>query len=220
MRLLPRLAVLLGLTGWLLAGAPARADDENGAMVLVAHPALRSLDYRQTVLLVSPTPNGGHVGVILNRPTRSSLASLFPDHGPSKKVVDPVYVGGPFQPDTIVAVVRREGSPGQGSLQMMKNLYIAFRVSTIDQIIETTPNDARYYMGYVGWRPGELRSEIDRGVWSVLAPDADLIFRKDTENLWEELLLQSRRIRADAAPALRPAYAATPAGAAGLRPRL
>lgn len=213
MRTFLRLAVLLGLTGWLLAGAQARADDENGAMVLVAHPALRSLDYRQTVLLVSPTPNGGHVGVIVNRPTRTPLASLFPDHGPSKKVVDPVYVGGPFQPDTIVAVVRRDSSPGQGSLQMMKNLYIAFRVTTIDQIIESTPNEARYFMGYVGWRPGELRSEIDRGVWSVLAPDPELIFRKDTENLWEELLMQTRRIRADAAPAPRAAQAAALAGA-------
>ena len=38
----------------------------------------RDLDYRQTVLIAAPAPNGGHVGVILNRPTRRSLGSLFP----------------------------------------------------------------------------------------------------------------------------------------------
>ena len=78
----------------------------------------------------------------------------------------------------------------------MKNLYLAFRVTTIDEIIETTPNEARYYVGYVAWRPGELKSELDRGLWSVLGADIDTVFRKDTEGLWEELLTRTRRLRA------------------------
>jgi putative transcriptional regulator len=79
----------------------------------------------------------------------------------------------------------------------MKKLYMAFRANTIDQVIEATPNEARYYVGYVGWRPGELRREIDKGLWSVIDADVDVVFRKDTEGLWEELLQQSRRIRAE-----------------------
>ena len=78
----------------------------------------------------------------------------------------------------------------------MRNLYLAFRVTTIDEIIETTPNDARYYVGYVAWRPGELRNELDRGLWSVLGADVDTVFRKDTEGLWEELLTRTRRLQA------------------------
>ena len=58
--------------------ASAQAQDE--AMLLVAHPAFRDLEYRQSVLIAAPAPNGGHVGVILNRPTRRSLGSLFPEH--------------------------------------------------------------------------------------------------------------------------------------------
>src|SRR5258706_1869190 len=80
--------------GAIALSAPAVAQDE--AMMLIAHPAFRDLEYRQTVLLAAPAPNGGHVGVILNRPTRRSLGSLFPEHEPSKKVLDPVYYGGPF----------------------------------------------------------------------------------------------------------------------------
>lgn len=194
MRFLPRLLLLITL---LAAALPAAADDDEAAMLLVAHPAFRDADYRQTVLLAAPIPSGGHVGVIVNRPTRSPLSALFPEHGPSKKVLEPVYIGGPFSRGALVAVVRRDSSPGQGSLQMMKNLFIAFRVNTIDQIIETTPNDARYYVGHVIWRPGQLKDEIDRGVWSVLSADPDVVFRKDMENLWEELLIQTRRIRAE-----------------------
>jgi len=176
--------------------APAIAQED--AMLLIAHPAFRDVEYRQTVLIASPAPNGGHVGVILNRPTRRSLGSLFPEHEPSKKVLDPVYYGGPFSRGALVALVRGDHSPGAGSVLLMKDLYLAFRANTIDHVIETTPNEARYFVGYVGWRPGELKSEIERGLWSVLNADLDMVFRKDTEGLWEELLQSSKRIRAEA----------------------
>ncbi len=173
----------------------AHAQDDE-AIFLIAHPMFRDLDYRQTVLLAAPAPNGGHVGVILNRPTRRSLGSLFPEHEPSKKVVDPVYYGGPFSRGALVALVKTDATPGTGSLQLMRNLYLAFRANIIDQVIERAPNNARYYVGYVGWRPGELRGEIDRGLWSVVGADLEVVFRRDTEGLWEEMLQQSRRIRA------------------------
>jgi putative transcriptional regulator len=162
------------------------------------------------VLIAAPAPNGGHVGVILNRPTRRSLASLFPEHEPSKKVADPVYYGGPFSRGALVALVKTDHAPGAGAVPLMKSLYLAFRANTIDQVIEATPNEARYYVGYVGWRPGELRSEIDRGLWTVMGAELDMVFRKDTDGLWEELLQSSKRIRASA-PLERRAGALLPA---------
>jgi putative transcriptional regulator len=179
------------------------AQSQDEAILLVAHPAFRDLEYRQTVVLAAPAPNGGHVGVILNRPTKRSLGSLFPEHEPSKKVADPVFYGGPFSRGALVALVRTDHTPGAGSVLLMRNLYLAFRANTIDHVIETTPNEARYYVGYVGWRPGELKSEIDRGLWSVVNAELDTVFRKDTDGLWEELLQQTRRIRAEAGRRIR-----------------
>ena len=191
------LRLLSALLLAVLSAAPgARALAQDDAMILVAHPAFTDLEYRQTVLIAAPAPNGGHVGVILNRPTRRSLGSLFPEHEPSKKVMDPVYYGGPFSRGALVALVHADNSPGSGSVPLMKDLFLAFRANTIDHVIETTPNEARYFVGYVGWRPGELKSEIDRGLWSVLNADIDMVFRKDTDGLWEELLQSSKRIRA------------------------
>ena len=184
------LAVVASMT-W----AQGQTPSTDGAVFLVAAPALRDPEYRQTVLIAAPTANGGHVGVIINRPTRRSLSSLFPEHEPSKKVVEPVFFGGPFSTTALVAVVRSDASPGQGSLLMMSNLHLAINVNTIDRIIEERPSDARFY---VGWRPGELRREIDRGLWHVLNPDVNTIFRKDTDTLWEEMLRMSRQISASA----------------------
>src|SRR5947208_13971368 len=94
----------------------ARAQPQDEAILLVAHPAFRDLEYRQTVLLAAPAPNGGHVGVIINRPTKRSLGSLFPEHEPSKKVAEPVFYGGPFSRGALVALrseERRVGKEGR-----------------------------------------------------------------------------------------------------------
>ncbi len=148
------------------------------------------------MLIAAPIPSGGHIGVIINRPTNRSLFSFFPEHEPSKKVAEPVRYGGPFSPGALVAVVKADANPGAGTLPLMKNLYIAFRAATIDKVIEQTPNDARYFVGYVGWRPGELKGEVDRGLWAVVRADPDAVFQKDTSELWEDLIAQTRRITA------------------------
>src|ERR1700704_920362 len=111
-------ALILRLLALLFVSSGALAQSQEEAILLIAHPAFRDVEYRQTVLLAAPAPNGGHVGVILNRPTRRSLASLFPEHEPSKKVIDPVYYGGPFSRGALVALVKSGSTPGEGTVQV------------------------------------------------------------------------------------------------------
>jgi putative transcriptional regulator len=190
-----------GLLSWLAAAraqqpqTPQHTDDMD-AVVLVASPGLRDADYRQTVVLAVPIENDRHLGVIINRPTRRSLSSLFPEHQPSKKVAEPVFFGGPMSRGAVVAVVKSEKDPGRGSIGLTKDMYLAMTVNVVDRVIEETPNEARYYVGYIIWRPGELRAEIDRRLWTVTNASPDLVFRKDTGGLWEELSRLSRMITA------------------------
>ncbi|HUL91068.1 MAG TPA: YqgE/AlgH family protein [Burkholderiales bacterium] len=180
----------------MLTDARAQEGDPGGAIMLVAAPRLVDPDYRATVLLAVPIENSRHVGIIINRPTGRSLGSLFPEHAPSKLVRDPVYFGGPMLRQAIFAVVHTDHTPGPGSIQMMKELFLATQGQVVDHIIEATPNEARYYVGYVAWRPGELRLEVDRGLWYVLDADPDMVFRKDPGTLWEELLRRARAVTA------------------------
>ena len=207
-----RVAALLvfGL-GWLPAvHVQAQTGDPTGAVTLVATPRLVDADYRGAVLLAVPTDNNRHVGVIINRPTGRLLSSLFPGHAPSKQVRDPVYFGGPMLRQAIFAVVHMDQTPGPGSIRIMKELFLATRGSVVDNIIEQMPNEARYYVGYVSWRPGELRLEIDRGLWYVLEADPELVFRKDPARLWEELLRRARAVTAWALESLGPLAAVYP----------
>ena len=176
----------------------AIAADNDDAVVLVAAPALRDPDYRQAVVVAVPIEGNRHLGVIVNRPTRRTLSSLFPEHEPSKKVVEPVYFGGPMSRGAVVAVVKSEKDPGRGSISLTKEMFLAMTVNIVDKVIEETPNNARYYVGYIVWRPGELRMEIDRKLWHVVNADADIVFRKDTNGLWEEMMRLARAVTARA----------------------
>jgi len=201
MKLIHSLAALACVFLATAAGpAFAQHSDEPEAVLLVASPRLIDSDYRQTVVLAVPIDNDRHLGVIINRPTRRSLASLFPEHQPSKKVLEPVFLGGPMSRAAVVAVVRTAKDPGRGAIELTKDMYLAMTVDVVDRIIEETPNDARYYVGYIVWRPGELRSEIDRRVWSVANASPDIVFRKDTSGLWEELSRLSRAVTASIPP--------------------
>lgn len=182
-----RAVALLAASLLVLAAGATGAPDEGRPLMLVAKPSLRAA-YSQTVLIAVPFGEAEHVGFIINRPLAQSLGSMFPDHPPSSKVIDPVRFGGPVMADTIFAVVRSARNPGGESLPLFGDLFVASRADDINRIIEQTPNDARYFVGFVGWRAGELDAEIAKGFWYVLEPQADLVFRKNAGDLWRELV--------------------------------
>lgn len=167
------------------------AADLSEPLILVAKPELRDAQYAATVLVVKPLGGGQHIGFIVNRPTDVALGKLFPEHGPSQKVPDPVYLGGPFEAQLIIALVQRPESPGGKSLEVAPGLFAAFDEPTVDRIIETESDHARFIAGLVAWRPGELAYEIEQGAWYVLEADAALAMRRP-EGLWEELVRRAR----------------------------
>ncbi|MCW5603830.1 MAG: YqgE/AlgH family protein [Burkholderiales bacterium] len=189
------------------ASAPAAARDRDAdigsAILLAANPGLNDPVYARTVLLAAPGPNGWHFGLIVNRPTDRSLSSLFPEHVPSRKVKEAVHFGGPMATHALLALVKRKSSPGNDALRFSEELYLAVASTTVDSVIESTPGDARFYMGWVVWRPGELRAELRAGYWSVHNADTNLVFRSDTKTLWQELRQTSRGIRTGVDPAFR-----------------
>src|SRR3974390_2552366 len=124
----------LALSACLASPAFAVEDQPiDQPMVLVADPGVHDAAFRETVLLVTPLPDGGHIGVIANRPTDVHLATLFPDHAPSKNVRDPVYFGGPMG-GVLVALLSSDASPGGKSLRMGGRVYLAVEEKVIDRI--------------------------------------------------------------------------------------
>ena len=169
----------------------ARAEDSDKTLLLVAKRALKDPLYSSTILLAKPMPNGTHVGFILNRPTTMKLGEMFPEHEPSKKIADPLFLGGPADVNLVFAVVADHDGSRDDSLLLTPELSLAYSGGTVDRIIESESDRARFFVGLVVWRPGQLDEELKRGLWHVKEPEAKLVLRKKTDGLWDELVRES-----------------------------
>jgi len=190
----PLFAVLLlaSITFALTPALPAHSEGMDDTMILVAKRQLRDQLYGSTILIVKPLGEDRHVGFIINKPTQMTLGKLFPNHGPSQKIVDPVYLGGPFNSQVIFALVQRSESPGGRSMRIAPDLYLAVDSQVVDRIIESEPQHARFLAGMVLWKPGELAEELKRGLWYSLDARSELVLKK-ADGLWEELVGRSER---------------------------
>ena len=184
-----RIAGALAGAVLLLGAFAARGQDLDKALLLAAAPELKG-PYARTALIVLPMGDK-HVGFILNRATNMKLATVFPEHPPSAKVIEPLFFGGPEAAGAIFALLRRD--PGEPSLHLFGDVFMTAHAAAIDRIIEQTPNDARYFAGFVGWGRGELAQELERGWWLTAIPDASEVFRKDTGGMWGELVKRLTR---------------------------
>jgi putative transcriptional regulator len=173
--------------------SPARPSDDSEPIILIAKRQLQDKLYGSTILIARPIGADRHVGFIINKPTQMTLGKLFPAHEPSRKVADPVFLGGPVSPEVIFALVHGKESPGGRSIRILDDLYLAIDSDVVDRVIEKQPAQARFFAGMVLWRPGELHEEIKRGLWYLHDARADLVLRKPTESMWEELVGRSER---------------------------
>ena len=169
----------------------ARAEDSDKTLLLVAKRALKDPLYSSTILLAKPLPDGTHVGFILNRPTNVKLGEIFPEHEPSKKIADPLFLGGPADVNLVFAVVANHDGSRDDSMLLTPELSLAYSGGTVDRVIESESERARFFMGLVVWRPGQLDEELKRGLWHVKEPEAKLVLRKKTDGLWDELVRES-----------------------------
>ena len=170
-----------------LASAAAAPGE---TVLLVAKRQFEDPIYGSTIVLAKPVQGGGHVGFIVNRPTKMSLSELFPDHEASKKVDDPLFLGGTVDMNLVFALVETHGSRKDGAVRIAPDLFLAYETKAVDRIIESESDHARFFLGMVVWRPGQLDDELDRGLWYVDQPEAKLVLRRKTDGLWEELLLR------------------------------
>ncbi|HKQ29297.1 MAG TPA: YqgE/AlgH family protein [Burkholderiales bacterium] len=171
------------------AGFAARAQNVDRPMLLVASPGTTGF-YSQAVLVVVPKA-AGHVGFMINRATRTTVASAFPDEAEIAKVADPIFLGGPRGRQSMYAVVRRD--PGEGSRQLFDDVFVTVSGKTVDRLLRESPREARYFAGYAGWEAGELAEEIQQGDWLLVEPDAAVLFNPNPEAIWPELVKRMHR---------------------------
>jgi putative transcriptional regulator len=187
-RLLPNLKSFAALLAIAVAvSGAARAADLSEPVILVASSLLDHTPFQQAVVLATPLNDGGHVGFIINKPTGVKLQELFPDDQAAGKVNESVYLGGPAFLTSVFALTRKPPESADAAVPLMPGLFAVMDSDAIDGIMATTPDDARFYLGMMVWKPGALEEEVRRSAWELRPADVEVVLHAKSPNLWKSL---------------------------------
>jgi putative transcriptional regulator len=157
--------------------------------LLVAAPSLSDPNFARTVVLMLAHGEQGALGLVLNRPTVTAVASPLPEWEDLATEPAVVFVGGPVSEGTIcLARVKSEVSvPSSGYIPLQGPL------GTVD--LEADPafvapwmDRLRIFAGYAGWVEGQLESEMEAGAWWAIEATEDDIFSQEPTQLWKSVL--------------------------------
>lgn len=147
--------------------------------LLIAAPQL--VDYfRRTVVLIVEHTEEGAMGVVLNRPTDTTVAAAVPDLAELAQEDALVHAGGPVEPETVIALGDFE-NPDEATAP------VAGPLGLLDPA-QPTPaiRRLRVFAGYAGWAPGQLDEELSQSAWITELAAADDPFADG--DLWPAVL--------------------------------
>ena len=152
--------------------------------LLVSSPSLLDPNFRKTVVLVAHHDDDGAMGLVLSRPSEVAAADAVPLLEGLPGCNDPVFVGGPVQPEAFMVLAEFE-DVAQAAAPIMGRLgFMPAEIEPRDLAITRL----RLFAGYSGWGEGQLEAELDESSWIVVDAETDDAFADDPDELWRTVL--------------------------------
>jgi putative transcriptional regulator len=157
----------------------------HSATFLVAARGMRDPRFARTVILLIDYDARGAFGLVINRPTRHSLAEIWPEIAGLE--AHSVFWGGPVFPNRLLFLLRSDDAP-QEMRRVIPGVHLGSDELTLKRIIAEGQEEFRSYAGYSGWAPGQLDNEIAGGDWHLVPAERRFIFALRPEEVWDELI--------------------------------
>ena len=152
--------------------------------LLVATPTLSDPNFAHSVVLVLDHDDEGSLGVVLNRPTQVEVGAVLPRWRGLAASPEQVFIGGPVQPDGVLAL-----ADGRGDGDALTLVRDGVGVLDLDADPDTLAlRRVRVFAGYAGWGGGQLEAEIERGDWFLVDARAEDVFSAAPDALWGDVL--------------------------------
>lgn len=135
--------------------------------------------FHRAVVLVVEHNDEGAFGLVLNRPSETTVGEVADELAEAIGAEHVLHVGGPVQPNAVTAV-GEHADPGEATK------LIVGAVGMVDLDRQPTLTRVRVFAGYAGWGPGQLDSEVEAEAWIVEAAHPDDPFAED--DLWGRVL--------------------------------
>lgn len=167
-----------------------RPADSLEGQILMAMPTMEDPRFERAVIyMCAHSEDGGAMGLIINKRldklSFGDLASQL-DLGNAEDMPPiPLYYGGPVETGRGFVL----HSPDYGrdaTIPVGEGVALTATVDILRAIAgRQGPASVLLALGYAGWAPGQLESEIQRNDWLHCGGDPDLLFSGDVNQRWD-----------------------------------
>jgi putative transcriptional regulator len=158
--------------------------DSTRGQLLIAGPGLLDPNFERAVVLIVEHSGEGALGLVLNRPSETTVAEAVSELDDLLDVDEQLYIGGPVGQSALIVLAEFEHADDAA--------VIAFEDVGV---LGGTGDDGRpgtrrgrAFAGHAGWGPGQLDSELDRGDWIIEPAQRDDAFTGSPSDLWGSVL--------------------------------
>jgi putative transcriptional regulator len=160
--------------------------DSVRGQLLVAGPALLDPNFWRTVVLIVEHNDEGALGLVLNRPSETSVGEAVPQLGDLLDPTQQLFIGGPVQPSSVIVLAEFE-DPADAALIAFDDVGVLGTGPSAEQLTAGI-RAGRAFLGHAGWGPGQLDGELERGDWILEPAMLDDAFSVEARRLWSEVL--------------------------------
>jgi putative transcriptional regulator len=169
-------------------------EDEQSLVgqLLVAMPGMPDPRFAKTVIYLCGFGSEGAMGLVINRPLENMtfmeiLEQLGIPPNPTGEEIQ-VRFGGPVEGGRGF-VLHSADYQGENTLVVDDGVALTATVDILREIAEGGgPRRRLIALGYAGWGPGQLESEIKSNGWLLVRPDEALVFDANLDGKWEKAM--------------------------------
>jgi putative transcriptional regulator len=150
--------------------------------ILISVPYYNDPFFNRTVVLLIEKDEECCVGLILNQELNCTVRQAVS----GVKVDLPVFAGGPVMYHSAFALHNFESC--KQSEEILPRVYTGYDeiLLAIFEHTKIPKMDFKFFIGYSGWEPGQLESEISKKMWVVAEGSEEIILKTPTHQVWEK----------------------------------
>jgi putative transcriptional regulator len=156
--------------------------------LLLAMPNMGDPRFERAVICMCEHNEEGAMGIVVNQPSFdiefSELMEQLEIDLPTQHEDISVFTGGPVEPNRGF-VLHSADFTQESTLVVSEIVALTATVKILRAMaMGTGPNNSLLALGYAGWGPGQLESEIQQNAWLHTEIDTDLLFSTEADMKW------------------------------------
>lgn len=160
---------------------------------LIAMPGMGDPRFVKSVIYICAHSDQGAMGLIVNKPAPNTrFADLLEQLGikPGPDMPDiRIHIGGPVEHGRGFVLHSSDFTSPQGTLHVDDDISMTATLDVLERLAQGNgPRSSLLALGYAGWGPGQLESELAQNGWLTSPSRQDLVFGRANEFKWAAAL--------------------------------